>query len=117
MGIIYKKIKIINPVNKKSIEARFLVDSGATYTVLNKKIKDFLKIKPEFEQEFELADGKIIKRKIGNCIIEIDGKKIANPVVLGEKDDSNLLGVFTLESAGFALDPFKRKIYKGKLFM
>lgn len=118
MGITRKRIKVINPENPKLfVEENFLIDCGATYTVLKKEIHKKLKLKPEFEQEFSLADGRIIKRKIANVLIEIEGKKVANPVVLGEKGDENLLGVFTLKSAGFVIDPFKREIYKAKLYL
>lgn len=39
------------------------------------------------------------------------------PVLFGEKDDSLLLGTFTLEALGLTLDPLKRKLYKGILRM
>ena len=32
------------------------------------------------------------------------------PVVLGEKEDENLLGIVTLEIFGLILDPFKREL-------
>jgi len=31
-------------------------------------------------------------------------------VIFGEEDDSTLLGAFTLEALGLALDPFKREL-------
>jgi predicted aspartyl protease len=64
-----------------------------------------------------LADGKIIKRKISSAIINFQGKELALPLVLGEKDDDALLGVTTLEGFGLMLDPFNRQIYKSKLML
>ena len=69
------------------------------------------------EKEFVLADGKVVKRKIGTALVSINGTTIPSPVVLGKKNDSKLLGALTLESHGLALDPFERRIYKAKLFM
>ena len=64
-----------------------------------------------------MADGTVIKRKIGNALIEFRGETRATPVVLGDKNDSALLGVITLEALGLGLDPFKRKLYKAKLML
>ncbi len=97
------------------MESNFLVDSGAHYTVIPNETVKKLSLKPSYTQEFSLADGRIIKRKIGSAYINFQGRELAVPVVLGEKDDSPLLGVTTLESFGVVLDPFQRKIYPSKL--
>jgi len=60
------------------------------------------------EESFILADGTEISRPIGDTTFFIDGKRAALPVIFGEKDDNALLGIVTLESLGFVLDPFKR---------
>ena len=52
------------------------------------------------EGEFSLADGRTIKKKLGSALINFEGRELAVPVVLGEKGDSALLGVTTLESFG-----------------
>lgn len=118
MGITTIKLKVQNPDQKSLvIEDEFLVDSGASITVLPEKLVKKLKIKPSYEKDFILADGKVVKRKIGYALISINGTTAPSPVVLGKKNDSKLLGALTLESMGFALDPFERRIYKAKLFM
>lgn len=118
MGITSVKLKIQNPDLKNLVvEDEFLVDSGASITVLPQALAKKLKIKPSYEKDFVLADGKIVKRKIGYALISINGMTAPSPVVLGKKNDSKLLGALTLEAMGFALDPFERRIYKAKLFM
>ena len=62
------------------------------------------------KEEFELADGEVIKRKVGDAYFEYGGKRGSAPVIFGEEGDSSLLGVLTLEALGFALDPLKREI-------
>ena len=107
-----------NPLQPtKKAEGEFLVDSGASFTVLPNEMVKKLNIKPRFERDFSLADGKIMTRKIGNAAVVIEKEEIVVPVVLGEKDDQSLLGVTTLESFGLMLDPFARKIYKSKLML
>ncbi len=118
MGITKVTLKIKNPqYPKKSIEEDFLVDSGAAYTVLSKKLVEKLGLKASFEQDFILADGRTVKRAIGNAVIEFQGREVASPVVLGKEHDSLLLGVLTLEGLGLVLDPFSRKLYPAKLMM
>lgn len=110
------KLTIKNPNDpSRKIDGDFLVDSGAHYTVLPAALVKKLGVKPSFEQEFSLADGRIVKRSVGGAIINFQGRELPSPVILGEKDDDPLLGVTTLESFGLMLDPFKRLIYPSKL--
>ena len=69
------------------------------------------------EEEFSLADGRIISRKVGSALYEYEGMERAAPVLFGEEDDSLLLGAFTLEALGLTLDPLKRRLYKAILRM
>lgn len=109
---------IKNPLNpKKTAKIDFLVDSGAAYTVVPGNIVSRLKLKPSFEREFILADGKKIKRLVGDARIRFGTEEITTPVVLGKNGDSALLGVLTLESFGLALDPFQRKLYRAKMML
>ena len=118
MGMTEVTIKIKNPKNPKlQVRGKFLVDSGAAFTVLPADLVAELKLKPVYEKEFSLADGKVVKRKIGSALIEFQGQELPSPVVLGKKNDSKLLGALTLESFGLALDPFERKIYKARLML
>lgn len=110
---------IIRSLNnsQKQAEVEFLVDSGAHFTVVPSKIVEKLGLRPSFEQSFSLADGKTIKRKVGNVMVKFEDREMAVPVVLGEKNDEALLGVTTLENFGLMLDPFQRKIYKSRLML
>jgi len=116
MGITKVDLKVKNPKNPKKIfNGKFLVDSGATYTVVPADVLNKLGIKPQGIEEFVLADGKIIKRKVGNALYEFQGIERAAPVLFGEKGDTLLLGIFTLEALGLTLDPLKRNLYKATL--
>ena len=107
-----------NPQNPdKQAEGEFLVDSGAHYTVVPAAMVKLLGLKPSHVQRFSLADGRIMKRAIGGCIVRLDRRELPVAVVLGEKDDSALLGVTTLENFGLMLDPFKREIYPSRLML
>lgn len=110
MGIVYLKLKIINPAHpRKKRECEFLIDSGAVYSVVPADILKKLGIKPTSTQEFILANGEIIKRAIGNAFFEYQGKIRAAPVVFGDKG-IYLLGATTLEALGMILDPIRREL-------
>lgn len=118
MGIVHLKVTIRNQKDsKKKIEEKFLVDTGAQYTLVPKKYVEELSLKPLREQEFITADGDSVKRKIGEAFVEIDGHKGTTTIILGEKDDSALLGAFTLEQMGLMVDPFNRELRPMKAFL
>jgi len=109
MGLVY--VDTIVKHGGKSVKIRLLVDSGATYTVLTKKVWEELGLKPLGEMDFILADGTVIRRSISEAVIELPGYgERHTPVVLGEEEDENLLGTVTLEIFGLILDPFKREL-------
>jgi len=116
MGMTQVTLKVKNPKSPSRVfEEQFLVDSGATYTVAPEGILKKIGIKPQREETFSLADGRLIKRKVGSAFYEFEGIEGAAPILFGEKNDSLLLGTFTLEALGLTLDPFKRKLYKALL--
>lgn len=118
MGLTTVTIEIKNPSDpEKTIEGDFLVDSGASYTVLPKKMARALNLQPSFTQEFNLADGTKVKRDVGSALIKFRGREIASPVILGKEKDSPLIGILTLESLGLVLDPFARKLHPAKLMI
>ena len=118
MGVTKVKLLLKNPTDlKRRTEADFLVDSGAHYTVLPKELVKKLGLKPAYEQEFVLADGKVIKRALAGVIVTLQNRELPIPVVLGHAGDSALLGITTLETFGLMLDPFQRKIYPSKLML
>lgn len=90
------------------VEVEFLVDSGASYTLLPEKVWRKLKLKPLETVSFSLADGTSIKRKISECRISLLDKTRHTPVILGVAGDEPLLGVLTLGTLGLVLDPFQR---------
>lgn len=119
MGITTVTLTIKNPFQpaKKEVKAEFLVDTGAHYTVVPYRMVKNLDLKPSFQQKFSLADGRIMKRTIGSALVQFEKKELPVPVVLGQKGDSALLGVTTLEAFGLMIDPFRREIYHSKLML
>ncbi len=91
-------------------KVKFLVDSGAVYSLVDHKILRALGSKPYRRKVFYLADGTEVEREIGDAYFEYRGVGGAAPVIFGKKGDSNLLGATTLEALELVLDPFKREL-------
>jgi len=109
VGLVYVEGVVKN--RGREARVRFLVDSGAMYTVLARSVWEELGLEPRGEMEFVLADGTVVKRAVSEALLELPeyGER-HTPVVLGERGDENLLGVVTLEVFGLMLDPFKRTL-------
>ncbi len=111
MGLTYIQAKVANPAKpERSIRLKFLVDSGAFYSVVPAKILHKLGVKPHSKRTFILADGSEITREIGDVSFRMNGRQGASPVIFGEPGDSLLLGSVSLEAMGVMLDPMKRQL-------
>jgi len=111
MGLTVLDVEVGNPSNPEVTEKlEFLIDSGAIYSVVPAQVLETLGIKPLSEQEFRLADGTKIVRKKGVALFKYGDKIGGADVIFGEEGDSVLLGAFTLEALGLALDPLKREL-------
>lgn len=111
MGLTVLEIDVGNlaaPDTTERIE--FLIDSGAIYSVVPSEVLGRLGIQPLAEQEFRLANGMKITRKKGGALFRYGNRVGVSDVIFGEEGDSLLLGAFTLEALGLALDPLRREL-------
>jgi clan AA aspartic protease len=110
MGLTYISADIFLG-NEELKSVPFLVDSGASYSLLPERIWKSLKLEPKRTVSAVLADGTRLDRNVGECGIRLNGVEGHTPVVLGQPgDEEALLGAITLENLGFVLDPFKRTL-------
>jgi len=111
MGLTSLQIEIANPANPNVTEQlEFLIDSGAIYSVVPSRILRKLGIKSLSQQEFRLADGSRILRQKGVAIFKYENRIDGADVIFGKSGDYTLLGAFTLEALGLALDPLRREL-------
>lgn len=111
MGITFVEIEVASPANPEQGEkVEFLVDSGATYSVVPTPTLERLGIKPLTEETFRIANGEKISRKKGVAVFRMGERVGGADVIFGEEGDSNLLGAFTLEALGLSLDPLRREL-------
>ena len=107
MGYVYTEI-IVKGKERRSIKA--LVDTGATYLVLDPKTITGLGLTAApYEIELTLADKRKVKAKLYIAEIEAAGRK--GPVMVAGIDvPVPLLGVFALEALGLKPDPLSGRL-------
>jgi predicted aspartyl protease len=111
MALTYIRARIANPARpRRSARLKFLVDSGALYSVVPASVLRRLGIKPGKSKSFILADGREVKRALGQALFRLDRKEAASPVIFGAAGDSVLLGTVSLGALGLMLDPLKREL-------
>jgi clan AA aspartic protease len=116
MGITYIEGTVTGPQGSRTLE--FLVDSGASYTLLPHDVWKAIGLTPKRTMAFSLADGTRIERQISECHINLSVGDGHTPVVLGEPgDDAALLGVVTLENLGLVFNPFSRTLHPMRLLL
>ena len=118
MGVTTLIVEIANLAKPDVTErVRFIVDSGATYSVVPAPVLRKLRIRPLKRQTLELADGRTVSRQKGGAIFKFRNYVGVTDVIFGEKGDATLLGVLSLEALGLALDPIRRTLTPAKAFM
>jgi predicted aspartyl protease len=111
MGLTALHVEVGNPTDLEAREdVDFLIDSGASYSVVPGAILNRLGIRPLVEETFRLADGSEIRRKKGIALFRYGERVGGADVIFGEPDDAVLLGVLTLEALGLSLDPLRREL-------
>ena len=115
MGITYVEGSVTGPEGTEDLS--FLVDSGATYTVLPSDSWRSIGLRPTRTVNFTLADGTRIERRVSEALISLPQGTAHSPVVLGETEDEALLGIVTLENIGLILNPFTRKLQPMKMLL
>ena len=113
MGLIYAPVTIINPADaSKSWEGNFLIDTGASDTLVPSPILEAIGVSPKGRREYQLADGNKIGLDTTTADIEIMGEIIGCMVVFGDPDATPLLGAIALQTAGIVVDPRKETLQK-----
>ena len=108
MGIKTAKVRVCR-VDRPSVckdAGNLIIDTGSVATWIPSRLLRELKIKPLPKlRHFVTINGQRIKRKWAIAPIEVEGKIGGGPVVFAQKGDKAVLGVVSLESAGWAVNP------------
>ena len=112
--VVHADVDVIGPRGDR-LTVRFLVDSGAFYSVLPEPAWRAIGLEPTRDMDFVLADGTAISRHVSDCRFHYQGIEAPSPVVLGVGDDVGLLGTVTLDTLGLILNPLRRTLTPMKM--
>jgi len=111
MGLTKVTTRLVNmTAPEKFYEGVFLVDTGATDSMVPRDELEKVGIRKEGKMAYELADGTVKEYPFGLVRIEFMGETTAGRVIFGEPGSEPLLGVTALESVGIMVDPANKAL-------
>ena len=111
MDVMHINATIRNPADRtKSWQGRFLVDTGATDSVVPKCHLEAIGLEPEEQRRYELADSSEVDMGIAGARIEFMDTFTHGLVVFGDVKSEPIIGVTALESVGVEIDPRNQRL-------
>ena len=111
MGTTQVTVTIRNPADPdRAWEGLFLVDPGATDSLVPRPHLESIGLRPRGRRAYELADGREITMEVTVGEIEFMGETVGGTILFGETDAEPLLGVTALEFVGIEGDPNDQRL-------
>ena len=117
MGTFTWPVRITGMDGGRSVEVEATVDTGAMYTMLPARTLRDLGVEPIGNRTFLIADGSSVAMEVGEARATIDGESVMTIVAFGEDNAPPVLGAYTLEGLGLAVDPVKQRLVPARLIM
>ena len=113
MGGVTANVIVSNPANRnRRWEGQFLVDTGATDSLVPRQHLEAIGIRPEGQRTYVLGGGTDIRMDIAVARIELMREIVGGTVLFGNERAEPLLGVTALESLGIEIDPLNEQLKK-----
>ncbi len=103
LGHIETEVTLSSKENARSVKEKALVDTGATLTVLPRRVADELLVKADARTKVLTAAGPL-EVELAEVLIEIAGRRATARVTISDIIERVLVGVTTLEILGLAVD-------------
>ena len=98
------------------MKEKALVDTGATLTVLPRKVAGELLVKPDTRAKVLTAAGPL-EVESGEVVIGIMGRSSTVRIVISDIIDKVLVGVVALETLGLTVDPQTGSVKEGSYLL
>ena len=102
---------------RQAVQVEATVDTGAAYTTLPARLLHDAGVTPVGRRRFLLADGRRADMDIGRAWVTINGQSEVTLVAFGGEGTPALLGAYTLEGLGLAVDPTSQRLVPTHLIM
>jgi len=116
MGHVWVEALIENPITGRSVRARALVDTGATFTVVPRKVFEELQLPIIGKKTVKTAKGSV---ELSEClgVIEVMGRRAGSQILVSDDVDLVLIGVLTLEALGLEVDPTTGRLKETEILL
>lgn len=112
MGETLAKFRVYGA--RGSLEFEALVDTGATFTKIPLSQTEQIGVELKYETEVELADGRLVPRKLGLADIQIADVRRPALLAAGSDGEKPVLGYTTLENLGFKVNPMTGRLERAR---
>ena len=112
MGIFRTTISVSDLASwDRKVELKdVMVDTGSEYNWIPASVLDWLGVTPVRDERFEVADGRILARRVGFAMLFAAGRSAPAVVVFAEPGDMTLLGAHGLEGLNPRVDLGRREL-------
>ena len=117
MGTFDVPVRIAGMKGGASVDIEATVDTGSAYTTLPASLLRELGVEPFDVRRFVLADGHMVETEIGEARATLGDASVTTVVAFGEEGSPPLLGAYTLEGLGLAVDPVLQRLVPARLIM
>ena len=110
MGKLNVALQVGDPSSQRWEWVEALVDTGASYTWLPPSVLRSLGLEPTRTFPFVLADGRRIERDMTEARVRYGDLEVTTLIIFGDEGTGALLGAYTLEGLGLAVDTVNRRL-------
>ena len=117
MGTFFVEVQLASPARADRRETiKLLVDSGSMYTWVSATVLRDLGLQPTERRRILTIEGRATERGAAEILITLEGRTLYTLCLFGEPSDLEVLGAYTLEGFGLAVDPIQRRLIPAILY-
>ena len=112
MGLTHVAVKVRNRDSNETFSGNFLVDTGATDSMVPARELKRIGIEPTGKKTYEVATGELQQFDVAYAEISFLDETLTSRVIFGPNNTEPILGVIALESMGVIVDPVNQTLKK-----
>ena len=117
MGTFFAEVQLASPARPDRRETvKLLVDSGSIYTWVSATLLRDLGVQPTERRRILTIEGRATERGAAEVLITLEGRTLHTLCLFGDPSDLEVLGAYTLEGFGLAIDPVQRRLIPAILY-
>ncbi len=109
MEHVWVKARVGDESGSRNVEVEALVDTGATLTVVPRRLAEELGLRVTGRTQVETAAGRISLERT-RIRLELEGREELVPALISDVIDKVLIGVTALEVLGLRVDPLTGRL-------